>query len=62
MKGTKKLQDLLVDRKIPRARRRALWLVEDRRRILWVMGVAMSDDVKLGPRTKRLLLLEEVEA
>ncbi len=41
--GTKSLQDLFTDRKIPRALRRALPVVEAGGRIVWVAGVALDE-------------------
>lgn len=60
MRGTRKLQDILVDRKVPRAERSRLWLVCDRNCILWIVGVGRSEDAKLTPATERVLLLENV--
>ena len=41
--GTKSLQDLFIDRKVPRSLRRAAG--RDRRgRIAWVAGVAVSEE------------------
>ena len=41
--GTKSLQDLFVDRKVPRSLRRALPVVESGGEIAWVAGVAVSE-------------------
>ena len=38
--GTKSLQDLFTDRKVPRALRRSLPVVEAGGEIVWVAGVA----------------------
>jgi len=44
--GRKKLQDLLVDRKVPRAERDRVPVVVDADgRVIWVVGVAMADEV-----------------
>jgi tRNA(Ile)-lysidine synthase len=59
MQTDKKLQDVLVDAKIPRAERDALPLVcgvDDR--ILWVAGYQVADQVKLTPKTQRVVVLE----
>ncbi|HEU5367920.1 MAG TPA: tRNA lysidine(34) synthetase TilS, partial [Ktedonobacterales bacterium] len=59
MPTEKKLQDVLVDAKIPRAERDTLPLVcgaDDR--ILWVAGYQVADVVKLTPTTRRVLALE----
>jgi len=41
--GTKSLQDLFTDRKVPRALRRSLPVVEANGEIVWVAGVAAAD-------------------
>ena len=41
--GTKSLQDLFTDRKVPRALRRSLPVVEAGDRIVWVAGVALDE-------------------
>jgi tRNA(Ile)-lysidine synthase len=41
--GTKTLQDLFTDRKVPRALRRTLPIVEAAGRIVWVAGVAVDE-------------------
>jgi tRNA(Ile)-lysidine synthase len=41
--GTKTLQDLFTDRKVPRALRRTLPVVESNRDIVWVAGVAVDE-------------------
>src|SRR5205085_9371264 len=41
--GTKTLQDLFTDRKVPRALRRSLPVVEAGGEIVWVAGVAVDE-------------------
>ncbi len=41
--GSKSLQDLFTDRKVPRALRRALPIVESGGQIVWVAGVALDE-------------------
>ena len=41
--GTKSLQDLFTDRKVPRALRRTLPVVEASGEIVWVAGVAVDE-------------------
>jgi tRNA(Ile)-lysidine synthase len=41
--GTKSLQDLFTDRKVPRALRRTLPIVEAEGQIVWVAGVAVDE-------------------
>ncbi|MET0614373.1 MAG: tRNA lysidine(34) synthetase TilS, partial [Thermoleophilaceae bacterium] len=41
--GSKSLQDLFTDRKVPRALRRTLPVVEAGGQIVWVAGVAVDE-------------------
>jgi tRNA(Ile)-lysidine synthase len=57
--GHKKLQDVFVDRKVPRSERDAVPLVVDRDdRILWVAGHVLSRAARVTPGTTSVLLLE----
>jgi tRNA(Ile)-lysidine synthase len=58
MKGRRKLQDLFVDRKLPRPERGRVPVVVDEEKILWVVGFCMSEDARLGAATSRALRLE----
>jgi tRNA(Ile)-lysidine synthase len=49
--GTKSLQDLFVDRKVPRSLRASLPVVESGGEIAWVAGVAVSETFKVTDRT-----------
>ena len=51
--GTKSLQDLFGDRKVPRSLRRSLPVVESDGEIAWVAGVAVSDALQASGRTPR---------
>ncbi len=58
MKGNKKVQDLLVDQKVPRwARGRIPIVVDTRGRIVWVVGQRVAEDVRVREATTRILLL-----
>ena len=46
--GSKSLQDLFSDAKVPRSLRRSLPVVVAGERIAWVAGVAVSEEFKLG--------------
>jgi tRNA(Ile)-lysidine synthase len=56
--GTKSLQDLFVDRKVPRSVRMLLPVVESAGEIAWVAGVAVSDSFKVSDRTTEVAHLE----
>jgi tRNA(Ile)-lysidine synthase len=51
MSGTKKLSDLLVDAKVPVRRRPLTPVVRDGEQVVWLAGVRMSDEYKVGPHT-----------
>ena len=50
--GTRKLQDVLVDARVPREARDALPLVVVGGEIVWVPGVARATGAAVGPQTR----------
>jgi tRNA(Ile)-lysidine synthase len=58
MSQTKKLQDFMVDAKIPRLWRDRVPLVSSAKQILWVVGWRMDDRVKVTEKTKKVLRLQ----
>jgi tRNA(Ile)-lysidine synthase len=56
--GTKSLQDLFTDNKVPRSVRRTLPVVESGGEIAWVAGVAVSERFRVGPRTRATVRLQ----
>lgn len=57
MSGTKKLSDLMIDRKIPRPFRPRVAVVESRGGVLWVAGAALSREAGLTGRSRSALRL-----
>ena len=57
LSGTKSLQDLFTDGKVPRSLRHGLPVVESEGEIAWVAGVALSERFKITPGTKRVARL-----
>jgi tRNA(Ile)-lysidine synthase len=55
--GTKSLQDLFTDRKVPRSLRHRLPVVESEGEIVWVAGVALSEQFKITAATERVARL-----
>ena len=56
--GRKKVQDIFVDRKVPRAERHAVPLVvAENGQILWVPGHAVAGGAAAGPATKSVVVL-----
>jgi len=57
LRGSKKVQDVFVDKKIPRAARHRVPLIVDDEKIVWVAGLALSELIKVTERTRRFLQL-----
>jgi tRNA(Ile)-lysidine synthase len=55
--GSKSLQDLFTDRKVPRSLRRTLPVVTAGDRIAWIAGVAVSEEFAATPGTERVAVL-----
>lgn len=55
MRGSKKLSDIFIDKKIPgRSRSRAL-VVTDRKDVLWLVGLVTSEKGRIDRNTKKIL-------
>jgi len=57
MSGSKKLQDIFVDGRVPRCRRHRILVLADEARVLWVAGLVVSDEVKVKADTRRWLVV-----
>ena len=55
--GTKTLQDLFTDRKVPRAERDSVPVVESDGRIAWVAGLAVDEGFRAAPDAERAVAL-----
>jgi tRNA(Ile)-lysidine synthase len=55
--GSKSLQDLFTDRKVPRSLRRTLPVVTSGGRIAWIAGVAVSEEFAAPPDARRAAVL-----
>jgi len=56
--GRKKVQDVFMDRKVPRVARQTVPIVADAGRgIIWVVGHALSEDVRVTPAAEGMLIL-----
>ena len=60
--GTKSLQDLFTDQKVPRSLRHALPVVTAEERIAWVAGVAVSEDFVARAGAERSAVLSASRA
>jgi tRNA(Ile)-lysidine synthase len=54
--GTKSLQDLFTDRKVPRSLRRTLPVITSGDRIAWIAGVAVSEEFAAAPGSRSAVL------
>jgi tRNA(Ile)-lysidine synthase len=52
-----KLKDFLINERVPFYERDRLALLCDQERILWVIGVRLSDDVRITDSTKHVLVM-----
>ena len=57
MQGSKKIQDVFVDNKIPREARSRVPLIVDDEKIIWVVGLTISDFAKVTGDTQEYLRL-----
>jgi tRNA(Ile)-lysidine synthase len=57
MRGTKSLQDLFTDHRVPRSLRGTLPIVTVDGDVAWVAGVAVSDDFRLDPTADSVAVL-----
>jgi len=55
LSGQQKVQDLLINSKVPRSARKSFPLVVDQAQILWVVGLRLADRVRITPGTQRVL-------
>lgn len=60
LKGTKKLKDYFIDGLIPRSLRDRIPLLADRRSIVWIAGLRISERVRVTERTQRVLQAEMI--
>ena len=57
MTGTKTLQDLFTDCGVPRSLRHDLPVVTAGDRLVWVAGVAVSEEFRLDPAAREVAIL-----
>jgi tRNA(Ile)-lysidine synthase len=60
--GSKSLQDLFTDRKVPRSLRRGLPVIASGDRIAWIAGVAVSEEFAASPGAARSAVLSASRA
>ncbi|RLB74079.1 MAG: tRNA(Ile)-lysidine synthetase, partial [Deltaproteobacteria bacterium] len=55
MEGTRKVKDVLIDKKVPRLLRDEVPLVVDEEGVLWVVGVCLSERARVREDTEKVL-------
>jgi tRNA(Ile)-lysidine synthetase-like protein len=55
--GSRKLSDILADKKVPRSLRGEVPILTASGRIVWIVGIGIADDVKITDRTGKVLKL-----
>lgn len=58
MRNNKKLKDYFIDRKVDRLKRDEIGLICDEEKIIYILGMDISEDVKLDENTLNKLVLE----
>lgn len=58
LKGTKKIKDYFIDKKVDKDLRDRIPLIVDDKNILWVLGYATSEIHKVTDKTKNMLVIE----
>ena len=58
MKGTKKLSDFWIDRKVARTKRKRIPLIFKDDHLVCISGFEIDEDFKVTPKTRRVLKIE----
>lgn len=58
MDGTKKIKEYFIDEKIPEKRRSRVPLLVDRKSVIWIMGMRLSNRVRLTDMTEKVVKAE----
>lgn len=59
--GSCKLKKFFIDSKVPRALRNRIPIIEDKNKIIWVVGYRISNDVKITEDTRKILKLKVIQ-
>jgi tRNA(Ile)-lysidine synthase len=60
MKGTKKIKSFFIDEKIPINKRKRFPLLLDKESVIWIVGMRLSERVKITEKTRQILKVEIV--
>jgi tRNA(Ile)-lysidine synthase len=57
MRGSKKLKDYFIDKKIPKEKRDQVMLLADGDEIVWILGSIISEKYKITSDTQNVIVL-----
>ncbi len=57
-KGTRKVKDIFIEKKIPLSERRSIPLLCTDGEVLWIVGIRQSERYKITDKTSRVLRVE----
>jgi len=60
MKNKKKISDFFIDKKINIFEKEKIWILEDKKHIIWVLGQRIDNRVKITKDTKKILFFEKI--
>lgn len=58
MKGRKKVSDFLIDAKVPLALKNELLIIEDQEKIVWIVGMRISEECKILESTEVVIKIK----
>lgn len=53
--GSKLLSDIIKDAKIPSSKKKNIWIVEDLDKIIWCVGILISEEIKTNSNSENLI-------
>lgn len=53
--GSKLLSDIIKDAKIPSSKKKNIWVVEDGEKIIWCVGILISEEIKTNAKSESLI-------
>ncbi|WP_208985137.1 tRNA lysidine(34) synthetase TilS [Maledivibacter halophilus] len=61
MRGSKKIKDYFIDKKVPKEIRNKIPILCDEKGIIWVIGYRMSEEYKVDNQTKKMIKITYME-
>ena len=62
MKGSKKISDILIDKKIPLIDKEKTFVITSNGHIIWLIGYTMNDLFKINNTTNRVYKIERISS